>query len=205
MKAKYLIFTARFFSVLFRPFYMPLVGFIALFYFTFLDALPLRYKLTVLVTVYLFTVLMPRMAIFCYRKLNGWASHQLSRRERRVVPYILSMSSYLACLYVMDNTHMPNYMSGIIVSALLVQLACAFINIWWKISTHSAGAGGLIGALVTFSFLFMFNVVGWLCLAILLAGVVGTSRMILRQHTLGQVMAGTAVGILFGILGFFMP
>lgn len=205
MNAKYLIFTARFFSVLFRPFYMPLVGFVALFYFTFLNVLPLPYKLSVLAIVYVFTVLLPSVTIYFYRKLNGWSSHQLTRRERRVVPYILSMSSYLACLYVMDYAHMPDYMSGIIVSALLVQLACAFINIWWKISTHSAGAGGLIGVLVTFSFLFMFNPVGWLCLAVLLSGIVNTSRMILRQHTLGQVLAGTAVGILFGILGFFLP
>jgi len=36
--------------------------------------------------------------------------------------------------------------------------------------------------------------VWWLCLVFLAAGVVGTSRMILRQHSLGQVVGGFWIG-----------
>ena len=65
---------------------------------------------------------------------------------------------------------------------------------WWKISTHTAAIGGIAGALVAFSGKFSYNPVWWLCLVILVAGLVGTARMILRQHTLAQVVAGFAVG-----------
>jgi membrane-associated phospholipid phosphatase len=80
-------------------------------------------------------------------------------------------------------------------------VACALINVWWKISTHTAAVGGVVGALFVFGELFNFNPVWWLCLVFIIAGVLGSSRIILRQHTLAQVVAGFVVGIVCAILG----
>ena len=96
----------------------------------------------------------------------------------------------------MDMMHIPRFMGSILMAALIIQVICALINIWWKISTHTAAIGGVTGALIAFSILFMFNPIWWLCLVILLAGMVGTSRIILRQHSLSQVIAGFFVGLL---------
>jgi membrane-associated phospholipid phosphatase len=74
-------------------------------------------------------------------------------------------------------------------------MACALINVWWKISTHTAAIGGVAGALIAFSLIFGFNPIWWLCLVIILAGMVGTSRMILRQHSLSQVITGFGIGL----------
>ena len=104
----------------------------------------------------------------------------------------------------MYRMHLPRYMCGIIVAALLIQASCATINIWWKISTHSAGAGGIIGALLAYSTLFDFNPINWLCILILISGVVGSSRMLLRQHTLGQVIGGTLLGTVLGFIGIII-
>ena len=92
-------------------------------------------------------------------------------------------------------------MSAILSAALFIQVVCALINVWWKISTHTAAVGGVAGALFVFGELFGFNPVWWLCLVFILAGVLGTSRMILRQHTLAQVVAGFFVGVICSILG----
>ena len=78
---------------------------------------------------------------------------------------------------------------------LVIQILCALINVWWKISTHTAAIGGVAGALIAFSIIFMFNPVSWLSFVLILAGMVGSSRMILRQHTLTQVVAGFGVGL----------
>jgi membrane-associated phospholipid phosphatase len=85
-------------------------------------------------------------------------------------------------------------MSNIIAAGLLVQIVCALMNVVWKISTHSAAIGGVGGALFAFSAYLMFNPIWWCCLVFLAAGLVGTSRMILRQHTLGQVVGGFWIG-----------
>lgn len=204
MNRKPLIVAARVLSALFRPYYLPLVGFLALFTFTYLRLLPVYYKLVVLAIVYVFTILLPRLCIFVYRKINGWAPQQFRLREYRAVPYGVFILCYVACLHLMLNLHLPRYMCGILVSALFIQVVCIVVNVWWKISTHSAGAGGVIGALVAYSVIFMFNPVWWLCVMILISGAVGTARMLLRQHSLAQVVAGTMVGVVCGFAGIIL-
>lgn len=79
-------------------------------------------------------------------------------------------------------------------------MVCAFINIWWKISTHTAAIGGVAGALLAYSISFSFNPIWWLCLVLILAGMVGTARMILRQHSLSQVVTGFFIGLVCAFL-----
>jgi membrane-associated phospholipid phosphatase len=91
--------------------------------------------------------------------------------------------------------------SSIVFGALVVQIMCAIINIWWKISTHTAAIGGVAGALFVFADIFGFNPVWWFCLVFIVAGILGSARMYLRQHTLGQVVAGFGIGFICATLG----
>ncbi|WP_455072680.1 phosphatase PAP2 family protein, partial [Prevotella melaninogenica] len=43
---------------------------------------------------------------------------------------------------------------------------------------------------------FNFNPMWWLCLTLIVSGFVGSSRMILRQHSLEQVASGFFLGII---------
>lgn len=196
-----LILTARVISIIFTPFYLPLVGLLALFVFSYLSLLPLIYKCTVLGIVLLFTVLMPTALIRIYRHIQGWTLKELGRRERRMVPYIISIMCYFISIYVMDQMHIPHFMSNILAVALIIQIVCAMINLGWKISTHMAAIGGFTGALAAFSIIFHFNPIWWLCLLILMAGLLGTSRMVLRQHSLSQVIGGYCIGLLCAFCG----
>ena len=195
MKARDLILAARIVSMLFTPFYLPLVGMLALFIFSYLRIFPFAYKLQVLLLVYLFTILLPTFIIHLYRRYQGWTLLQLGTKERRMIPYVISIICYLACYYIMSVLHIPHFMGRILVAALMVQIICAIIHIWWKISTHTAAIGGVAGALMAFAHIFTFNPLGWLSVIVVLAGVLGTSRMILRQHTLSQVVAGFLLGV----------
>ena len=186
--------------MLFTPFYLPIVGIALLFLFSYLNIFPWSYKIQVLLMVYLFTVMLPALLIHVYRRYQGWNLIELGHREKRMIPYILSIISYFTCVYVMERLHMPHFMGSIIVAALAVQIVCALINIWWKISTHTAAIGGVAGALFAFAYYLGFNPVWWLCLVIIVAGMVGTSRMILRQHSLSQVVGGFAVGFICAAL-----
>lgn len=184
--------------MLFSPFYFPVIAFIALFVFSYIKLLPLPYKLVILAIVYLCTVIMPRLGIYAYRRINGWTRHQLSKRERRYIPYIISISCYAVLLYILYSIKMPRFTLGIIVGALALQIFCAILNSFIKMSTHSAAAGGVVGALLAFSLIFQFDPTYWLCFTIILTGAVGTARLILRQHTLGQIGLSTLVGFIFG-------
>lgn len=195
MKEKEIIFTAKVLSVLFTPFYLPILGLLILFIFSYLSLLPLTYKLFLLLMFYLFTVFLPTALIRFYRRYQGWTLIELGSRERRAIPYVISIFSYLLCYYIMAATHVPHFMGSILIAALVIQVACAIINLFIKISTHTADIGGVTGALLAFSVIFSFNPVWWLCIVLLLAGMVGTSRMILRQHSLRQVVLGYLAGV----------
>ena len=200
MKAKHLIMMAKALSAVFSPFHLPVVGLIILFLFSYLSFLPLGVKIYILLMVYTFTILLPTAMIRLYRRYQGWTRIQLGVKERRVVPYVISIMCYLTCYYLLTLNHASHFIGSIVVASLLIQVVCAIINLWWKISTHSAAIGGVTGALIAFAAIFNFNPVWWICLLLLLAGMVGTSRIILKQHTLEQVVAGYLVGIVCAFL-----
>lgn len=198
-----ILLAARWLSSIFRPDFIPVVGFAVLFLFTYLSLLPWAFKLAVLLLILLGTILLPRWTILFWRKSRGWEPHLLRLRENRFFPYLIYFLYYAFTLHTLNRFHLPHYMSGILVGALLIQGSCTLINTKWKISMHCAGAGGAIGALIAYSLLFYFNPIGWLCLLIIVSGLVGSSRMLLRQHDLWQVLAGTALGIIGGFVGIF--
>jgi len=201
----YLLSAARWLSLIFRPEFFPLLGFVCLFSFTYLSLLPWAFKGTVLSLVLLGTVLLPRWTIHFWHKVRGWERHFLRIRENRLFPYLIYILYYAFTLHTLSRFHLPLYMSGILVGALMIQACCFLINLRWKISMHCAGAGGIIGALSGYGYLFYFNPIGYICVCILLAGLLGSSRMLLRQHDLWQVIAGTFVGVVGGFLGVLLP
>ncbi|MCH3994762.1 MAG: phosphatase PAP2 family protein [Prevotella sp.] len=196
LKDRQIIKAARVMSMIFTPFYLPLLGLVILFLFSYMSLLPFSYKLTVILFVYLLTILLPTFLIHLYRKHQGWKAIDLRRKERRIVPYIISIVCYFFCIYIMNRFHVPRFISIIVVAALVVQMICALINVWWKISTHSAAIGGVAGALLAFAEIFTYDPTWWLCLVLIIAGAVCSSRMILRQHSLSQVTAGFFVGLI---------
>lgn len=173
--------------------------------------------------IFLLTVCLPALLIYFYRRFNHWPSYVLRHRANRTVPYAIFAGSYLLCMYVVGNmfvpflrmipslrcaisdpftytdaiSHlvMPRCVVSLIFTALIVQCICMFVNLFWKVSMHSAGSGAIIGAIAAYSEFFGFYPVWWLAGAILLSGCVMSSRMILRQHTLAQVLTGTLIGV----------
>ena len=117
------------------------------------------------------------------------------------IVYCFTILSYAGCVLTMYRYHLPRYMGGIIVATLLCMVICALINIKWKISTHTASSGMMVGGLLSYSFIFQFNPTGWLCAFILLAGMLGSARIIVRQHTLNEVAGGFFVGLFCGVIG----
>ena len=181
--------------MIFTPFYLPLVGIAFLFTFSYMNMLPMGYKVLVVTIVYFLTILIPTFLIHLYRRYHGWTLLQLGHKRRRLGAYAISMLCYLACIWLMYFHNIYHFIIIIVIAALIIQVVSLIINIWWKISTHTAAIGGVVGALMAFAELFRFNPVWWLCLTLLFSGVLGTSRIVLRQHTLGQVIVGFFVGV----------
>ena len=189
--------------MIFTPFYLPLIGITMLLAFTFMSGFPTEYKLVLVTVVYLTTVFIPTLLIFLYRRLRGWTLQELGQKRHRLVPYAISFLCYLGCIWLMNITHVNHIIISVIVAALLIQAVNILVTIWWKISTHTAAIGGVSGALIAFGFVFGFNPVWWLCLSILMSGIIGTARIILRQHTTAQVVAGYFIGVVSAFVAIY--
>ena len=197
---KTMLRVARITSIVFTPFSIPFLAFLVLFLFSYLRIMPILYKGIVLGIVYCFTILTPTITIFLFRKINGFARQELSERKKRYVPILLTIISYVFCVLMMRKLNIPWYMTGIIFVSLVISIICILVNLKWKLSEHMAGMGGIIGGLVSFSALFSYNPVVWLCLFILIAGILGSARIVLGHHTLGEVLSGFVVGLVCSFL-----
>ena len=197
---KTMLRVARITSIVFTPFSIPFLAFLVLFLFSYLRIMPILYKGIVLGIVYCFTILTPTITIFLFRKINGFARQELSERKKRYVLILLTIISYVFCLLMMRKLNIPWYMTGIIFVSLVISIICILVNLKWKLSEHMAGMGGIIGGLVSFSALFSYNPVVWLCLFILIAGILGSARIVLGHHTLGEVLSGFVVGLVCSFL-----
>lgn len=91
MRERTLMMIARVVSILLTPFYLPLAGLVALFIFSYMSQLPFWYKILVLLLVYLFTALLPRMLI--------QPLHQLPRLETLCAPPARTTHGALSHLY----------------------------------------------------------------------------------------------------------
>lgn len=197
---KRLMQLSRVVSAVFTPFSIPLLAYLVLFFFTYLHMMPLTYKVIVLAVAYVFTIFLPTLTIFFFRKLNGFNRRDLLERKRRYVPFLLTITSYAFGLVLMYRMRLPWYMVNILWAALVIMVICVVLNLKWKLSEHMAGAGAVIGGVVVFSSLFNYNPVWWLCFFILVSGLLGSARIILRHHTLGEVLGGFAVGLVCALL-----
>lgn len=200
MKENDLVRMSKIVSAICSPFYMPVVGLLALFIFSYLSLLTWQVKLYIFILVFLFTIMLPTTLIRMYCRYEGWTLQEVREKDKRVVPFIICIFSYFWCYYCLSANHVPYTIRCIIIASILIQMFCAIINHWWHISIHSAAIGGVLGAIMAFAEIFSFNPVWWMCLVLLIAGLVGTSRMILKRHTLGQVVAGFLIGIACAVI-----
>ena len=193
MKERYQIAVAKVVSLLCEPYYLPLLVYLVLLSFSYLKLLPMNYKLMLLGWLVLFTVVLPTGLLYLYKTLPSWPVKR-TPKTTRFVAYIVFLVCYTMCLVMMMYSIMPQILQRVMFAALVIQVVCFVLTFFVRISVHSAAAGGLVGALVAFSAIFGFDPTGWLCVLLLFAGLVGTSRLVLRRHTLMEVNLGLAVG-----------
>ncbi|MCC8070258.1 MAG: hypothetical protein LIO90_00455 [Bacteroidales bacterium] len=189
---------AHFFSFIFSPLLLPTYGVMIAMFCTVLCYAPERVRWSVIGVTFVLTCFVPLLAIGLMLKLGLVSDPGLNKRTERTLPFLITLLSYGACALYLHWVNGPMWLVMFMVGAMVAAIVSAIINRWWKISAHGAGVGGLVA--MTFR-IWIDGVaapyVMWLIIgAIMVAGIVGTSRLILQRHTLLQVLAGTANGFL---------
>ena len=102
-------------------------------------------------------------------------------------------------------SHVFNMMPGVNVPLILKVLLLGnfwgiivlfMINIFTKISMHTAAAGGIIGNIIVLMIISPVNMEKPFFVSLILAGIIGSARMIIGAHQRGDVWLGYIIGIL---------
>lgn len=183
-------------SWLLVPLLMPVYGIILIFSLSILQFVPAAPRLTFIGLVALIDVALPAMLVLLLKKLGMIQDIGLNGRKERLIPYIISILCMGGTAWLLWSKQFPVWVAMFYVAGAVAALVELIINFRWKISVHAAGIAGIVALLIRMSHLPYFNPAldTWLIIAILCAGLVGSSRLWLHRHTLWQVLAGYAVG-----------
>lgn len=193
---KLLLAAARIISGLFHPLLIPTLGFLLLFNSGFyFSILPWVLKKYMLLVVFISTCALPATVLFIL-SVNSRFDLKMDKNTDRTLSLVISaLSYYLGYLILKKLPSFPIY-SILLVGSILVQTVLLPITMRWKVSIHSAAIGGLIGGILALAFRLQENPVAILSFLILIAGLVGTARLILSKHTEAQIYTGLSIGFL---------
>lgn len=186
-------------SVLFHPLLMATYGCLLLFFGiknTVFDIMtPLEAKWRVSIVVFLFSFMFPVMNIYVMYKLRRIPSLTLSNQGDRTFPYIMTAIFYFGLFYLLKDANIWNSIKLFVIGAGVGILLTAIINLKYKISAHMVGIGGLLGVLISIAYLIRFDMTPFYLIVIIIAGLVGMSRVVLEEHKPSQVYTGFFLGL----------
>lgn len=160
--------------------------------------------------IYLFgvfstTFLIPLFAILMMRQLDMTGKEAGNEQLDRIGPFLVAGVFYIFQYY---NFHrlpdMPIVFKSAFLGATIALFVAFFLNLFSKISIHAVGMGALVGLVLVAMLLFNYNSIrigNWmfslyilLFLMILLAGLVGSARVVLEKHLPSDLYGGYLVG-----------
>lgn len=195
---------ARFISVVLHPVFIPLLG---LYVVVKADPYVLSFYPNELVSgifmvTVICTIVMPALFIFVMRRLHLISDYHMPTHKERLVPYLGTLCFYLVAYYLFRRTNvLPAALYSMFSGILLVLSLIILISLRWKISSHSAGFFGLIGALCGVFSLHGISNLYLLSALILMGGMLMSARLQMQAHSLSQVLFGAVLGF----AGVFFP
>ncbi|MFJ1552796.1 hypothetical protein [Streptomyces mirabilis] len=128
-----------------------------------------------------------------------WADRHVGQRQRRMLLIPVIMASVAIGIGLMAWLDAPKAMVALVFAMLATLAVLLPVTAFWKISVHTAVAGGALAMLAL-----TWGPLVWIAYPII--AIIAWSRISLRDHTLGQTIAGAVAGtvtagLVFAALG----
>ncbi|NDV69896.1 hypothetical protein [Dysgonomonas sp. 25] len=189
-------FIAQALSFILHPIFMAVYGVLLLFayegVYTNFETF-IRFMLPIIIL----SCILPANGIFLFKRFRLIKDYAMSDKRDRLLPFLFTFLCYVLLLYYFMQPYIPIWFLAMLATPLILLLLAGIITFFWKISAHMMGIGGLIGCVLSIS----YNVkgispFGLFIVLFILAGCLGTSRLLLKRHTPAQVYAGFALGFI---------
>jgi hypothetical protein len=197
---------SHFLSIILHPLLIPAIATIALMLRPdlYTIVLPNNMKFWFISVVIVFTLLIPLAGVLILLKFNAVNSLEMSARNERTLPLIISSTSFMVLLFSLKSTGIPPVFLYILYSATFALLAGLLINLFYKISLHTLGWGAIAAALTGVSLKLGIPLLAFIIVAVLLSGLAGYARLKQNAHNPAQVYLGYVAGISVIILISFL-
>jgi len=113
--------------------------------------------------------------------------HHVSDRRQRAPVLLMALACIAVGLLVLDTVNAPQSVTAMVLAVVGGVAVLAVVSPFWKMSGHAAAVSCAAVVLV------LMLGAAWAPL-LLLVPAVGWSRVVLRAHTPGQVVAGSLFG-----------
>lgn len=135
----------------------------------------------------LFVCVIPLLLLLVLVRLGKVTDHHVSDRKQRAPVLLMTLGSIVAGLLVLEAAGAPESVVAMVLAVVGGVVVLAGVSPFWKISGHAAAISSSAVIAV------MMLGPAWLPLLLLIPAV-GWSRVVLRAHTVAQVVAGSLFG-----------
>jgi hypothetical protein len=190
---------AHFISYLFHPLFisgyvMAFLIFVHPYAFAGFDE---RTKVFRFLNIVFCNTFLPLFAVFLMWRLKLIHSVFLRTEKDRIIPYIVAMTFYWWTWMVFKNLpDIPVLAIHFLLGAFLAICGGWICNIFFKVSMHAIAMGGALMFFLLFDLSDSFGSGLYVSVALLLTGLVCTSRLLLSAHSGFEVWVGLFVGML---------
>jgi len=190
-------FFAQLFSYIFHPLFIPLY---VIYYLVFINldffvGISDKEKTWIILRVILNMIFFPALTVLLLKGVGFIESVFLKTQKDRIIPYMAAGLFYFWMYLVFRNqTELPLIITSFVFGVFLASSVGLIANIYLKISMHAIGCGGMIGLMLIILKTGASVITLPLAIAILISGIVCTSRMIVSNHTQKEIY----LGLLFG-------
>lgn len=175
----------------------PLVGTVFFIFLVFWYSADFGQGLRWIIALSPFLIFIPLLYFALSVKLKWITDIDLSNRKERpafLLVYTISLAIADLVLYLLK---VPEKFFVYILSTLVIAIVASLITLFWKISFHTAIFASIVTAI---------NILGgihfWPLFLLLIP--VGIARVVLKRHTIAQVVGGALVSFLITCLVFLL-
>ncbi len=205
-QSKFLRFLANLVSYVFHPVFMPTIMAMLLYKlsatsFTGISAHDYFGKWVSVIIIN--TLIFPLIATLLLKALGFIQSIHMYDAKDRIIPLIASMVFYFWGYHVFSNIDSPFILKVLLLGSFWGVIVLFMANIFVKVSMHTMAAGGALGLIIVLMAISPVSMMLPFFLFLLVAGIIGTARMLLGVHLPFEIWAGYVLGIVTQLAAYW--
>lgn len=192
-------------SVVFQPLLMPtLVYGLILYVVPEATSIPTPFKSKLYFLVVVASLIVPMLLIIGFRLSGLVRSLHMKDIKDRLIPFAFTSLFYAMMTYLLATRYETSPIFWQVLALITSVIAgLTVVTIFWKMSAHMTGIGGVLALILMLGIKFPnFQVMEPLLLCLVLVGIIGSSRLYLNAHRPLEIYIGFLYGFFACWFGF---